>query len=188
LFEPLEPLEKLAALTPRPRIDRVLYHGVLAPHADWRARVVAYSALLVETRAAASESTEPSDDTAAAPKLPRCDRRLSVIRAAQDVGICSLRLGVVLLLVKRLRAPPEIPCRLVVRTVRGERQLYLEPVVRTSHLTVPTSEWGRSGNSVDIAFAPVASCTRVARVALQLAVKFERRTERALTLGGESAG
>ena len=32
LFEPLEMLEKLAALTPRPRINLVLYHGVLAPH------------------------------------------------------------------------------------------------------------------------------------------------------------
>ena len=32
LFEPLEFLEKLAALTPRPRINLILYHGVLAPH------------------------------------------------------------------------------------------------------------------------------------------------------------
>ena len=30
VFEPLELLEKLAALTPRPRINLVLYHGVLA--------------------------------------------------------------------------------------------------------------------------------------------------------------
>jgi len=32
LFEPLELLEKLAALTPRPRINLVLYHGLLGPH------------------------------------------------------------------------------------------------------------------------------------------------------------
>ena len=32
VFEPLTLLEKLAALTPRPRINLVLYHGVLAPH------------------------------------------------------------------------------------------------------------------------------------------------------------
>jgi hypothetical protein len=32
VFEPLGLLEKLAALTPRPRINLVLYHGVLAPH------------------------------------------------------------------------------------------------------------------------------------------------------------
>jgi len=45
LFEPLELLEKLAALTPRPRINLILYHGVLAPHARWRARVVASGAV-----------------------------------------------------------------------------------------------------------------------------------------------
>jgi hypothetical protein len=45
LFEPLELLEKLAALTPRPRINLVLYHGVVGPHARWRARAAAYGAL-----------------------------------------------------------------------------------------------------------------------------------------------
>jgi hypothetical protein len=38
----VEFLEKLAALTPRPEINLVLYHGALAPHARWRAEVVAY--------------------------------------------------------------------------------------------------------------------------------------------------
>jgi hypothetical protein len=42
LFEPIELLERLPALTPRPRINLVLYHGVLAPHSRWRARAVAY--------------------------------------------------------------------------------------------------------------------------------------------------
>jgi hypothetical protein len=45
LFEPLELLEKLAALMPRPRINLVLYHGILAPHARWHARVVIYGAV-----------------------------------------------------------------------------------------------------------------------------------------------
>ncbi len=39
---PLEFLEKLVALTPRPEINLVLYHGVLAPHARWRPDVVAH--------------------------------------------------------------------------------------------------------------------------------------------------
>jgi hypothetical protein len=42
VFEPVEFLEKLAALTPRPEINLVLYHGVLAAHAHWRPEVVAY--------------------------------------------------------------------------------------------------------------------------------------------------
>jgi hypothetical protein len=35
-------LEKLAALIPRPAVNLVVYHGVLAPHARWRAHVVRY--------------------------------------------------------------------------------------------------------------------------------------------------
>jgi hypothetical protein len=42
LFEPIEFLEKLAAIIPRPSVNLVVYHGVLAPHARWRSRVVSY--------------------------------------------------------------------------------------------------------------------------------------------------
>jgi hypothetical protein len=55
LFEPVELLEKLAALTPRPRINLLLYHGVLAPHARWRARVVAYGVAHAATDAPSAE-------------------------------------------------------------------------------------------------------------------------------------
>src|SRR5262249_11779909 len=41
-FEPLTLLERLASLTPRPRINILLYHGILAPHAAGRAMAVAY--------------------------------------------------------------------------------------------------------------------------------------------------
>ena len=40
LFEPLELIEKLVAIVPVPRGHMVRYHGVLAPHARWRAEVV----------------------------------------------------------------------------------------------------------------------------------------------------
>ena len=40
MFEPIELLARLAALTPRPRINLILYHGVLAPRAAWRRLVV----------------------------------------------------------------------------------------------------------------------------------------------------
>ena len=39
LFEPIEFLEKLAALIPRPAVNLLLYHGLLAPRARWRAQV-----------------------------------------------------------------------------------------------------------------------------------------------------
>jgi hypothetical protein len=42
LFEGTELLEKLAAIIPRPRINLVLYYGLLAPRARWRSLVVSY--------------------------------------------------------------------------------------------------------------------------------------------------
>jgi len=40
IFEPLELIEKLAALVPPPRFNLVRYHGVLAPSAGWRPLVI----------------------------------------------------------------------------------------------------------------------------------------------------
>ena len=40
LFDPVELLERLAALVPAPRTHLVKYHGVLGPCAGWRDRVV----------------------------------------------------------------------------------------------------------------------------------------------------
>jgi hypothetical protein len=39
LFDPLELLERLAALTPRPRINLLLYYGVLGARSAWRSRL-----------------------------------------------------------------------------------------------------------------------------------------------------
>ncbi len=40
IFEPLELVEKLAALVPPPRFNLVRYHGLLAPAAGWRSLVI----------------------------------------------------------------------------------------------------------------------------------------------------
>jgi hypothetical protein len=40
VFDPVESLERLAVLIPRPRINLILYHGVLGPRAAWRRLVV----------------------------------------------------------------------------------------------------------------------------------------------------
>jgi hypothetical protein len=42
VFEPLDFLARLAALTPRPRVNLIFYHGVLAPRAPQRGSVVSY--------------------------------------------------------------------------------------------------------------------------------------------------
>jgi hypothetical protein len=72
-FEPLELLEKLAALVPPPRCNLVRYHGVLAPAARHRARVVPPGG---GTSAAAAKAEPPSSASrtggaAVAPAEPR---------------------------------------------------------------------------------------------------------------------
>ncbi len=39
-MEPLEVIEKLAALVPRPRVHLTRFHGVLAPHYKYREQIV----------------------------------------------------------------------------------------------------------------------------------------------------
>jgi len=51
VFEPLEFLERLAAMTPRPETNLLICHGVLAPRARWRARVVVYGRRVPEPTA-----------------------------------------------------------------------------------------------------------------------------------------
>jgi hypothetical protein len=65
VLSPLEFMQRLAALVPRPRLHLTRYHGVLAPNAKLRARVVPqeppalrHAATEVEARAE-SEEVEP---------------------------------------------------------------------------------------------------------------------------------
>jgi hypothetical protein len=75
IFTPRELLERLVPLVPRPRINMLLYHGVLAPNAPWRREVVA--------RAEAEASGEEC------PPAPASDGRIrSTIRVA-DTGPLS---------------------------------------------------------------------------------------------------
>jgi hypothetical protein len=40
VMSPLEFMQRLAALVPRPRLHLIRFHGVLAPNAKWRSKVV----------------------------------------------------------------------------------------------------------------------------------------------------
>lgn len=62
VFDPVELLERLAALTPRPRIHLLLYHGVFAPRAAWRTRVVQYGKTPDPTARDAHEGAEEHPD------------------------------------------------------------------------------------------------------------------------------
>ena len=54
-LQPLELLEKLAALIPRPYVNLIVYHGVLAPNAKWRREVVEFGR--------AKPRSEPCEDS-----------------------------------------------------------------------------------------------------------------------------
>ena len=103
LFEPVELLEKLAALTPRPRINLLLYHGVLAPHARWRARVVAYG----DTAAAAAlPSAANATSSSPAGHEPRHWRWADLMRRAFEIDVLACpRCGGRMVLVATIEDP-----------------------------------------------------------------------------------
>src|SRR5262245_16948531 len=62
VFEPLEFLERLAEMTPRPEANLLICHGLLAPRARWRERVVAYGRVASEPTASAASLAAGPDD------------------------------------------------------------------------------------------------------------------------------
>ena len=63
VFEPLEFLERLAAMTPRPETNLLICHGVLAARASWRERVIAYGGVEPEATASAAPTVPDPDGT-----------------------------------------------------------------------------------------------------------------------------
>ena len=60
LFEPLEFLERLAAMTPRPETNLLICHGVVSPHARWRQRAVAYGRRVPDPPSSAGSAAPPA--------------------------------------------------------------------------------------------------------------------------------
>jgi hypothetical protein len=65
VFEPLELLERLAAMTPRPETNLLISHGLLAARSRWRARVVAYGRVAPEPTASAPPLVAGAEGTKA---------------------------------------------------------------------------------------------------------------------------
>ena len=126
VFEPLEFLAKLAALTPRPEINLLVYHGVLAPHARWRPQVVGYG------RAAPEAAVRGAPETRQGPPpplrnwtwaalmrrafaidvlaCPRCGGRLRVIATVEDpLAVRQILAAAPLGPARRLVRPPSRP-------------------------------------------------------------------------------
>ena len=65
VFEPLELLERLAAMTPRPEANLLICHGLLAARARLRARVVAHGRVMAEPTAMAPTPVAGAEGTKA---------------------------------------------------------------------------------------------------------------------------
>jgi hypothetical protein len=118
-FDPVELMERLAAQIPKPRINLVLYSGVLAPNAKLRSKVVAYdrptpshepSLTETQTRAERESWSELMRSTFGLDVLacPRCGDRLRYIATITDPQVARRILEHLNL---PARAPPLAPAR-----------------------------------------------------------------------------
>ena len=122
VMEPLEFMERLAALVPRPRLHLIRFHGVLAPNAKLRSKIVP---------APAERATETSSEDAHAQgaparmswarllkrvfdidikRCPNCGGALKIIAAIEDPPVIVKILAHLGL---PTRAPPRSPARRV---------------------------------------------------------------------------
>jgi hypothetical protein len=116
-FEPIELMERLAAQIPKPRINLVLYAGVLAPNAKLRASAVGYArpapvaeppATETQTRAERETWAELMRATFGLDVLacPRCGGRMRYIATIRDGGVAR---NILEHLRMPARAPPQLP-------------------------------------------------------------------------------
>jgi|GEM_PF-639569 len=71
LFDPLDFLGRLAALTPKPRVNLLLYHGVFAPHAARPRAAVARAREIAEDPAGNGSAPGPPKGSASRPEAGR---------------------------------------------------------------------------------------------------------------------
>jgi hypothetical protein len=127
VFTPTAFLERLAVLVPRPRVNLVLYHGVLAPRAAWRSEVVPRPAAVAPAAGAGQDVASTSEPLAARETgwrwaepmrrafgldvlaCPRCGGRLRLI-ALLDASDVTERI------LRHLGLPTEVPAA---RPARG---------------------------------------------------------------------
>jgi hypothetical protein len=87
LFEPIEFIEKIAALIPRPQSNLIIYNGVLAPNAKWRKDVVKYGRPVVVKPASEGqiepEPEKPKDGSGYRPWAELMNFHVRVQRAAR---------------------------------------------------------------------------------------------------------
>jgi len=131
VFTPTELLARLVPLVPRPRINLLLYHGVLAPNAPWRRAVVARTegeSAAPESASAAPAIAPPTATDGRRPRLrpryrswaelmrhafetdvlacPRCGGRMVLLATITDPAVIRLGLSLADGPASPGRAPP----------------------------------------------------------------------------------
>ncbi len=118
-FEPIELMERLAAQIPKPRINLVLYAGVLAPNAKLRSEVITHERPAALSAEPATETLTRSERESWAALMhvtfgldvlacPRCGGRLRHIATILDAVVARKILEH---LGRPARAPPTGPAR-----------------------------------------------------------------------------
>jgi hypothetical protein len=87
--EPLEFLERLAAMTPRPETNLLICHGVLAPRARWRGQVVVYGRRMPEPTASTARLTAGSDGTGVKTASPRAWTWAALMHRAFGIDVLA---------------------------------------------------------------------------------------------------
>ena len=89
VFEPLEFLERLAAMTPRPETNLLICHGVLASRARWRARVVVYGRPVPEPTASTAPRAAGPDGTGVKTASPRAWSWAALMHRAFGIDVLA---------------------------------------------------------------------------------------------------
>jgi hypothetical protein len=88
VLEPLELLERLAAMTPRPGTNLLICHGLSAARARWRTQVVAYGRLVPEpTASTALQAARP--DGVGEKRPPRAWSWAALMRRAFAIDVLA---------------------------------------------------------------------------------------------------
>ena len=110
-MEPLEFMERLAALVPRPRLHLIRFHGVLAPNAKLRSKIVPSPAERApETSSKDAHGQDAPARMSWARLLKRVFGALKIIAAIEDPPVIVKILSHLGL---PTRAPPRSPARRV---------------------------------------------------------------------------